>query len=265
MCVLHESYKTNDIICHNVRLCACRGVHQMNDSSSTQYLTPGVNCETKSFGLSHKSLPDSDYFSEWVHFSGDLRPLDIYRDQAWKYNREQSLKDKYRVICYKKYFNKEFQFQTAFKKCKLTKKPAKRIKALMTAFWLQALFWIVPFYHFNQYEAGCWSIGPFMRHKQMCLQHESRITEEGPPKEKEVIKCNLIYGCRGCKTKWLWHSVNDAHATHARTHINTGSCPTCLLMLTSTRVHTHIQTNHIEYNVGGHQRETNKHSSALYK
>lgn len=81
----------------------CRGVHQMNDSSTTQYLTPGVNCDTKSFELSHKSLPDS----EWVHFSGDLRPLDIYRDQAWSYNREQSLKDKYRVICYniKKYFN----------------------------------------------------------------------------------------------------------------------------------------------------------------
>lgn len=66
-----------------------------------------------------------------------------------------------------------------------------------------------------------------MHHKQMCLQRESRITEEGPPKEKEVIKCNLIYGCLGCKTK----TIN----------------------------YTNI---YIENNVRG---EKNKQSSALYK
>lgn len=82
----------------------------------------------------------------------------------------------------------------------------------------------------------------------MCSQRESRISDEGPPNKKEVIKCNQIYGRRGCKTKGLWHSVNDAHATHARMHTNMGSCHMCLLMCTHRHTDTHAcKCMHIEY------------------
>lgn len=62
-----------------------------------------------------------------------------------------AIQDKDMVIYYsiKNYLNPKQHLKKIATKKNLT----KRIKALMTEFWLQALFWIVPFYHFNQYKA----------------------------------------------------------------------------------------------------------------
>lgn len=243
MCMLHESYKTNDIICHHVRLCACRGVHQMNDSLSTQWLTPGVNCDTKSFGLSHKSLPDSDYFREWVHFSGDLRPLDIYRDQAWKYNREQSLKDKYRVICYniKSILTRNFNSKQHLKKTNKHKNLPKESKHWWLNSGSRPCFGLSHFTILTSTRQAADQLGLSRATSRCVCSVKAESQKRGHQKRNRLLNATWFTDAgavklNGCDTAWMVHMQHML--AHTSMQVHAPRAYSCLPARMCTHTHT---------------------------